>query len=190
MPPGLPNAVRWPVAGGATLALTAALTVAYGLAPRQTAVVALASGAVLALRVATRVPARHRRVAGGATSLAAAGLFTVTGVPTHPLVTGAVAVAVLEWGRAIWAASAFEWPDRQASHPFAAGGAAMGPLGAVSASIVEALEGSPSTRRELGTAVEADADSLDRALNELQARGLVVRAGREYRIAEDGPPTA
>ena len=190
MPPELPDAVRWPVAGLATLALTAVLSVAYGLAPRQTAIVALALGAVLGLQVAARLPTEHRRVAVGATSVATAGLLTVTGGPIHPLVTAAVAVAALEWGRVVWAASAFEWPDRQASHPFAAGGAAMGPLGTVSASIVEALDGSPSTRRELGATVEADADSLDRALNELQARGLVVRTGSEYRIADDGSPLA
>lgn len=97
------------------------------------------------------------------------------------VLAGAFGGAVLAW--TAWDASV---PDRQASHPFAAGGAAMAPLGAVSRSVVDALDGSPSTRRELGATVDADATSLDRALNELQARGLVVHTGSEYRIADDG----
>jgi len=175
------------------LGLVVGLRYLFELPPRQTVGLAVAVGTVLALQFASaagRIADQWQRVGAGAATLAAAGLFATTEAPTHPLVGGAVGVGVVEWSRAVWRASGIELDGEQASHPFAAGGAAMGPLGAVSTSVLEALEGSPRTRRELGATVDAEADSLDRALNELQARGAVVRAGSEYRLADDGPALA
>ena len=159
----------------------------------RSAVVTAALGTALTLYVAAvtgRLTDQRCRVAVGATMLGAAGLFAAAGDGTHPFARGAVGVTAFEWGRAAWTASSLEWPDRRASHPFAAGGTTMGPMGAVSRSVVEALRGSPSTRRELDATIEAETPTIDRALNELQARGVVVWTGRVYRIADDGPGLA
>lgn len=182
---------RWGGAGLVGLCLVVGLRYLLDLSPAETAVTVVAVGTWLALQVAAEtgwLADQRRRVGTGAAMLAAAGLFAAMEPPTRPMVGGAVGAGAVEWSKAVWAASGIDRDSQRARHAFAAGGAAMGPLGAVSRSVVDALEGRPRTRSELGAAVDAEADSLDRALNELQARGAVVRAGREYRLAEDDEP--
>lgn len=52
----------------------------------------------------------------------------------------------------------------------------------------DALEGRPRTRRELWEAVDAEPNAVDTALEGLQDRNTVIRAGSEYRLDADSDP--
>jgi hypothetical protein len=169
-------------ATAAALGTVAVLGAVLDPSPVELALSAAVAGALWLVHVEHRegrLRDRTTHLTTAILALTALGYFVWAGDPDHTLASSLLTLGVVSLGRAAWVQWSMDERADESAHPFTPTESSDDP---VAGAVRTTLSDGPRTRRELWEAVDAEADAVDSALNDLQERGVVERAGSEFRL--------